>query len=28
LRAALPETLTLRLRLWETPRNYVDYQGA
>ena len=28
LRAALPESLTLRLRLWETPRNYVDYQGA
>jgi 6-pyruvoyltetrahydropterin/6-carboxytetrahydropterin synthase len=28
LRAALPETLSLRLRLWETPRNYVDYQGA
>ena len=28
LRAALPEALTLRLRLWETPRNYVDYEGA
>jgi 6-pyruvoyltetrahydropterin/6-carboxytetrahydropterin synthase len=28
LRKALPETLTLRLRLWETPRNYVDYQGT
>jgi 6-pyruvoyltetrahydropterin/6-carboxytetrahydropterin synthase len=28
LRAALPDTLTLRLRLWETPRNYVDYAGA
>jgi 6-pyruvoyltetrahydropterin/6-carboxytetrahydropterin synthase len=27
LRAALPEHLTLRLRLWETPRNYVDYEG-
>ena len=27
LRAALPADLTLRLRLWETPRNYVDYQG-
>jgi 6-pyruvoyltetrahydropterin/6-carboxytetrahydropterin synthase len=28
LRGALPDTLTLRLRLWETPRNYVDYAGA
>ena len=28
LRAALPADLTLRLRLWETPRNYVDYEGA
>ncbi|MGH7497975.1 MAG: 6-pyruvoyl trahydropterin synthase family protein [Gemmatimonadales bacterium] len=28
LRAALPAALTLRLRLWETPRNYVDYEGA
>jgi 6-pyruvoyltetrahydropterin/6-carboxytetrahydropterin synthase len=28
LRAALPDTLALRLRLWETPRNYVDYEGA
>jgi 6-pyruvoyltetrahydropterin/6-carboxytetrahydropterin synthase len=27
LRAALPDTLSLRLRLWETPRNYVDYEG-
>lgn len=27
LRAALPDTLTLKLRLWETPRNYVDYEG-
>jgi 6-pyruvoyltetrahydropterin/6-carboxytetrahydropterin synthase len=27
LAAALPPNLTLRLRLWETPRNYVDYQG-
>jgi 6-pyruvoyltetrahydropterin/6-carboxytetrahydropterin synthase len=27
LRAALPATLALRLRLWETPRNYVDYEG-
>ncbi|HEX5385246.1 MAG TPA: 6-carboxytetrahydropterin synthase [Gemmatimonadales bacterium] len=24
---ALPAGLTLRLRLWETPRNYVDYEG-
>ena len=27
LRAALPPELTLRIRLWETPRNYVDYAG-
>jgi 6-pyruvoyltetrahydropterin/6-carboxytetrahydropterin synthase len=27
LRTALPVELTLRLRLWETPRNYVDYEG-
>jgi 6-pyruvoyltetrahydropterin/6-carboxytetrahydropterin synthase len=27
LRAALPAGLSLSLRLWETPRNYVDYQG-
>lgn len=27
LRGALPSELALRLRLWETPRNYVDYQG-
>jgi hypothetical protein len=27
LRAALPAGLALSLRLWETPRNYVDYQG-
>ena len=27
LRAGLPDTLSLRLRLWETPRNYVDYEG-
>ena len=27
LRAALPTELNLRLRLWETPRNYVDYEG-
>jgi 6-pyruvoyltetrahydropterin/6-carboxytetrahydropterin synthase len=24
----LPKTLTLRIRLWETPRNYVEYQGS
>ena len=28
LRSVVPEQLTLRLRLWETPRNYVDYEGA
>jgi 6-pyruvoyltetrahydropterin/6-carboxytetrahydropterin synthase len=28
LRAAVPASLALRLRLWETPRNYVDYEGA
>jgi 6-pyruvoyltetrahydropterin/6-carboxytetrahydropterin synthase len=28
LRSALPGDLALRLRLWETPRNYVDYEGA
>lgn len=27
LRSALPSDLTLRIRLWETPRNYVDYAG-
>ena len=27
LRAGLPTQLALRLRLWETPRNYVDYEG-
>jgi 6-pyruvoyltetrahydropterin/6-carboxytetrahydropterin synthase len=27
LRKRLPDTLALRLRLWETPRNYVDYEG-
>lgn len=27
LRPAIPPDHTLRLRLWETPRNYVDYQG-
>lgn len=28
LRAALPVALSLSIRLWETPRNYVDYAGA
>ena len=28
LRAVVPAQLALRLRLWETPRNYVDYEGA
>lgn len=27
LRAALPAELALSIRLWETPRNYVDYAG-
>ncbi|MCU0621694.1 MAG: 6-carboxytetrahydropterin synthase [Gemmatimonadales bacterium] len=27
LRAALDPALDLRIRLWETPRNYVDYAG-
>lgn len=27
LAPALPSGLTLRLRLWETPRNYVEYEG-
>jgi 6-pyruvoyltetrahydropterin/6-carboxytetrahydropterin synthase len=27
LRAVLPAELGLRIRLWETPRNYVDYEG-
>ena len=27
LRGAVPDGLTLSLRLWETPRNYVDYEG-
>jgi 6-pyruvoyltetrahydropterin/6-carboxytetrahydropterin synthase len=27
LRAAVPAELALRLRLWETPRNYVEYEG-
>jgi len=27
LSRVLPRDLTLRIRLWETPRNYVEYQG-
>ncbi|MFI5235723.1 MAG: 6-carboxytetrahydropterin synthase [Gemmatimonadales bacterium] len=27
LRPLLPAELVLRLRLWETPRNYVEYDG-
>jgi 6-pyruvoyltetrahydropterin/6-carboxytetrahydropterin synthase len=27
LRKAIPAELNLHLRLWETPRNYVDYEG-
>ncbi|MGB7211247.1 MAG: 6-carboxytetrahydropterin synthase [Gemmatimonadales bacterium] len=27
LRPLLPAAFTLRVRLWETPRNYVDYDG-
>ncbi|MGH7585053.1 MAG: 6-pyruvoyl trahydropterin synthase family protein [Gemmatimonadales bacterium] len=27
LKPHLPAGLTLRIRLWETPRNYVDYEG-
>lgn len=27
IRAALPDGLELSIRLWETPRNYVDYAG-
>jgi 6-pyruvoyltetrahydropterin/6-carboxytetrahydropterin synthase len=27
LRPVVPAELALRVRLWETPRNYVDYQG-
>ena len=27
LRSVVPTELALRVRLWETPRNYVDYQG-
>jgi 6-pyruvoyltetrahydropterin/6-carboxytetrahydropterin synthase len=28
LRSAVPAELSLRVRLWETPRNYVEYEGA
>jgi 6-pyruvoyltetrahydropterin/6-carboxytetrahydropterin synthase len=28
LSRVLPPALTLRIRLWETPRNYVEYQGS
>ena len=28
LRRAVPDELALSIRLWETPRNYVDYAGA
>jgi 6-pyruvoyltetrahydropterin/6-carboxytetrahydropterin synthase len=28
LSRVLPPSLTLRIRLWETPRNYVEYQGS
>ncbi len=28
LRGAVPDDLALSVRLWETPRNYVDYAGA
>ncbi len=27
LKPRLPASLSLRLRLWETPRNYVEYEG-
>lgn len=27
LRAGLPDALALHVRLWETPRNYVEYAG-
>jgi 6-pyruvoyltetrahydropterin/6-carboxytetrahydropterin synthase len=27
LSRVLPASLVLRIRLWETPRNYVEYQG-
>ncbi len=28
LSTVLPRGLNLRIRLWETPRNYVEYQGS
>jgi 6-pyruvoyltetrahydropterin/6-carboxytetrahydropterin synthase len=28
LRSVVPAELSLRVRLWETPRNYVEYEGA
>lgn len=28
LSRVLPRTLKLSIRLWETPRNYVEYQGS
>lgn len=28
LSRVLPKGLSLRIRLWETPRNYVEYQGS
>lgn len=28
LAAALPAALELRVRLWETPRNYVEFEGS
>ena len=28
LSRVLPQSLGLRIRLWETPRNYVEYQGS
>ena len=27
LESSLPKGRLIRLRLWETPRNYVDYEG-
>jgi 6-pyruvoyltetrahydropterin/6-carboxytetrahydropterin synthase len=28
LSRVLPQSLGLKIRLWETPRNYVEYQGS
>jgi 6-pyruvoyltetrahydropterin/6-carboxytetrahydropterin synthase len=28
LRPVVPDEMALSIRLWETPRNYVDYAGA